>query len=886
MGSAIRQFLARLLTVFRRKRSDAGLDEEIRAHLDLLTADHVRLGMTPAAARAEARRDFGGVDLISEQYRDQRAFRWLETLLRDLRVGWRSMRRTPALTAVIVLTLGVAIGANTAIFGIVDAVLLKPLRYDGADRLVTIHEVLRNIRIYPQVPVNATHFERWRQSTRSFEDLAVLREINMNLTGSGDPERLNAGRVSANLFRMLGVRAQLGRTFLDEEDRAGRDRVVVLSDGFWRRRFAADPDVVGRRISLDDQPFVVVGVLPKDFWFPKLSLLYAIPLSAETPEIWKPLGLTDAERSPEGDYNFACLARLRRDVTPEQAIADLDHVQAAIDEGLTDPLGHQAAVVPLDRQLTSRSRAGLWMLFAASGVVLLIGCVNVASLLLGRVAARQRELAVRKAIGASRARLAAQMLTECSLLCGAAAGVAVGIAYAVTRLLAFAAPVDLPRIHDVSIDARMLLFAVAATMATTCVAGILPALRSAETSAGQLAGAVTPSRRTMRMRSMLVASEICLSTICLASAGLLLHSFERLMRVDRGFEAERLALVDLNLPPLRYTGVPATTTFVRTLLDRLTAAPGVISAGVVSQPPLAGVGGNNSLFVDGASFGPAEQPMVDTRPVDAGYFKTAGIPLERGRTFNDADGERFVGVISAVAAARIWPGQNPVGRRFHLGEPTLPAIEVVGVVGDVHGVSLSDPPSPTVYLPYWQRRFNRNHVTLAVKSAASAASASGLIRRTIHEIDPELPVPPARAMTDVVDASTASRRFQAEIVAIFALAAVLLVVLGTYGVISYSVAQRTHEIGIRPALGALRADIATSVLADALKVAVVGMAAGVPLAVAAAYLLRSLLFGVGPTDFTAIGGTCVTLVATALAAALMPAVRASRLDPLIALRQT
>jgi len=880
MKSAIR----RVLAMFRRRRSDAVLDDEIRTHLDLLAADLVRRGMTPDDARAAAWREFGGVDQMKEQYRDQRGFPWLETFLRDLRFGWRSMRRAPALTVVIVLTLGVAIGANTALFGIVDAVLLKPLRYDAADQLVTIHEVLQKMRMAPQAPVNATHFERWRRSTRSFEDIALLREINMNLTGSGEPERLSTGRVSANVFRMLGVRAQLGRTFLDEEDRPGQDRVVVLSDGFWRRRFAADPDVVGRRLTLDNQPFVVVGVLPGDFWFPKLSALYAIPVSAETPEIWKPLGLTDSERAPEGDYNFACIARLRRGITPAQAVADLNGVQAAIDEALPNPLGHRAAIVPLDRQVTSRSRAGLWMLFAASGVVLLIGCVNVASLLLGRVAARHRELAIRKAIGASRARLLAQMLTECGLISGTAPGAGVGIAYAVTRLLAFAAPVDVPRIHDVSIDTRMLLFAVAAAVATTCAAGILPALRSAETPAGQLAGIATPSRSTMRMRSMLVASEICLSTICLVSAVLLLHSFERLMHVDRGFEAEQLSLVDLNLPQLRYPDRSTTTTFVRMLVDRLSASPGVISAGVISQPPLAGVGGNNVVFLDGTSFGPAEQPIVDFRPVNAGYFKTAGIPLERGRLFDDVDGVRPVGVMSAAAAARIWPGEDPLGRRFHLGSPTLPSIEVVGIVGDVHGVSLSAPPSPTVYLPYWQRGFNRNRVTVAVKSAAAVASVSGVIQRAVREIDPELPVPPVRAMTDVVDASAASRRFQAEIVTIFALAAVVLVVLGTYGVISYSVTQRTHEIGIRLALGAGRAEVAGNVLARAMKVALGGLAAGIPLAVAAAYLLRSLLFGVTPTDFTAIAGTCVALVVTALAAALTPAVRASRLDPLIALR--
>jgi putative ABC transport system permease protein len=321
------------------------------------------------------------------------------------------------------------------------------------------------------------------------------------------------------------------------------------------------------------------------------------------------------------------------------------------------------------------------------------------------------------------------------------------------------------------------------------------------------------------------------------------------------------------------------------LLDRLGAAPGVVSAGVVSQPPLAGVGGNNAVFLDGVSFAPAQQPIVDQRQVNARYFETAGIRLERGRIFDDLDGDRLVSVISAAAAARLWPGQNPLGRRFHLGSPELPATEVIGVVGDVRGVSLSDPPTPTVYAPYWQRRFSRNRVSVVVKSAGGSASVSGVIQRAVRAIDPELPVPPARAMTDVVDASAASRRFQAEIVTVFALAAVLLVVLGTYGVISYSVAQRTHEIGIRLALGAVRADVAASVLAGAVKIALAGMAVGVPLAVATAYSLRSLLFGVTPIDVTSIAGTCAALLVTALAAASLPAVRASRLDPLIALRR-
>jgi predicted permease len=382
-----------------------------------------------------------------------------------------------------------------------------------------------------------------------------------------------------------------------------------------------------------------------------------------------------------------------------------------------------------------------------------------------------------------------------------------------------------------------------------------------------------------------VAAEISLSTMCLVAALLLLHGFARLMHVDKGFRSERVMLVDLNLTPQRYPDLAKSSAFVRAMLDAVASVPGIASAGVVSQPPLAGEGGNNLLFRDATATPLSQATTVDFRPSSARYFATMGVPLIRGRLFDEHDDTRRVAVISQSLAARVWPAADPIGRTFHLRSPDSPAIAVVGVVGDVRGISLSDAPTPTVYLPYWQRTFNRNRVTLALRTAADGPAADGDVRRLIHTIDPELPVPAFRSMMSVIDASTASRRFQRNLVLVFALLALLLVAVGTYGVVSYSVTQRTREIGIRVALGAVRGRVVGAVLADAMKVAGAGIVAGIPLAIAAAYSLRSLLFGVSPADAISIAGACAALGFTALAAALRPALRASRIEPMLALRQ-
>jgi predicted permease len=672
----MRPLLARVVALFRRGRLEAELADEIHAHLEFATRDNIAKGLVPDEARLAALRKFDGPAQVREAYRDRLGFPILESMWRDLRYVGRSLRRSPVFTLTVVLTLALGIGANTAIFSVVNAVILKPYGYPGADRLVVIHEVVRRIPLAPRLPVNAVHFQEWRDTTTSFEQLALLREISVNLTGSGEPERLTAGRVSASLFPMLGVHAQLGRTLLEEEDRAGRDRVVVLTDELWRRRFGADPGIIGRPITLDDQPYVVVGVLPADFRFPRLSDLYAISITATQPQLWKPFGLRDEERSPIGDYNYACVAKLRPGVTPGHAASELEVVQARIEERFRETLGLGAVVLPLGQQVTSRARMGLWLLLAASGAVLLIACVNVASLLLGRATTRKREFAIRRAIGATAGRLIAQLMAECGVLGFMAAVLGVSLAQWTTRAIGTLAPIDLPRVNEIRLDLRVLLFALATSALTAILMGVMPAWRSTQSDFVEAASGAgrtsTPGRSTMKVRSLLVAAEIGLSAVCLVAAGLFLRSFAQLMTADKGFDAERLMLVDLSLSPRRYPDLDSTSAFVRAMLEQLSIQPGVISTGVVSQAPLAGAGGNNSLLAEGVVASPAETPIVDFRPVNPGYFRTMGIPFRRGRIFDEGDRARPVALVSEATAIRAWPGENPIGKRFRLGGTQAP----------------------------------------------------------------------------------------------------------------------------------------------------------------------------------------------------------------------
>jgi len=807
----------------------------------------------------------------------------------DLRYALRTIRRNPGYSLIAIATLAFGIGANTAIFSVFDGILLRPLGYGDESHLVAIHEVVpRFAKLAPRIPVNAMHFQEWRKNVKAFEQLAMIGGMSVNLTGSGDPERLAAARVSATLFPMLHARTQLGRTFLEEEDQPGRDDVVVLSNDLWRRRFAADPNVVGRKILLDGRPYQVVGVLSAGFHFPKLNQLYAMTVAEERPELWKPFAVKPDELDEMGDFNYACIGRLRPGITRDRALAELNGTQAALASRLPEKVELLAALVPLQDQITSRSRTGLLLVLCAVGAVLLIGTVNIANLLLARAISRKRELAIRSAMGAGTWRLVRQTLVESLLLAGIGGAAGVMLAFGALRVILTRAPVDLPRLDEVHIDLRMLLFTAAISVLAGLLFGILPAWRLSRTDPQDAmrtaARGTTELHGSGRLRAILVGVEVGLSTLCLMAGGLLLRSFVKLLDVDRGFTAQQVVTVDLSLPGNRYPDQPQLVRFTRALLNSVRTLPAVVSAGVCNHLPLSGEGGNNLLSLEGTTVPFTERPLADIRVVNPEYFSTMGIALRQGRIFQEADRDQRLALVSALTAERLWPGQNPLGKRFKIGDPDGPFVEVAGVVGDVKGVSLDRSPSMTVYVPYWQRGTFGGGLSLAVKTAVEPAAVSSSIRSTIHQLDSELPVPAFRTMEQIVDESVAQRRFQMNLILLFGGAALALASLGIYGVVSYSVVMRTNEIGIRMALGAHTAVILRTVLLQAMAPVAAGLACGLVASLATGRLLSGLLYGVRTTDAATIAGVVVTLLTVALFAGLIPARRAARVDPMTALR--
>ena len=805
----------------------------------------------------------------------------------DLRIAWRAMRRNPGFSVVAIATLALAIGANTAIFTVVDAILLRPLGYGDESRLFVVHEVVPKFALLaPLVPVNAMHFLAWRKNVSGFEQVAMIGGISRNLTGSGEPHRLTGARVSPSLFPMLGARTQLGRTFLEEEDQPGRDNVVLLTDKLWRSRFAGDRNIVGRKILLDGQPYEVVGVLSPSFHFPRLNQLYAMKISDDQPEFWKPFAIKPDELEPLGDFNYICIARLRPGVTRSQALAQLEAAQAELARQAPEKIELHAALVPLQEQITSRSRRGLELMLLAVATVLMIGCVNIANLLLGRATSRKQELAIRSALGAGVRKLLQQMLAESFLLAAIGGALGIAVAYAGLRLILARAPLDLPRLDEIHLDGRVLVFTVAISVLAGLICGILPAWRFAHSQlllAMKAGSRTTEGRSAGRLRTVLIGVEVGLSTLCLIAGGLLLRSLVNLFEVDKGFAAEKVLIVNLSLPDSRYREHADRNRFMKSLLDFVQASPGVVSAGISNMLPLSGEGGNNLISLEGTTVPFPERPLADIRGVNPEYFQTLGIALREGKIFAESEGDHKVCEVSALAAERLWPGENPLGKRFKIGDPDGPFFEVAGVVADVRGVGLDRAPSLTVYVPYWQRR-TYNGPSLAVKTAVDPLSASSAIRNIIRRIDSELPVPRFETMEQVVDESVAQRRFQMNLLLVFALTALLLASLGIYGVVSYSVTLRTNEMGVRMAIGARASDILKMILRQAMTPIAIGACAGLVVALIVGRLFAGLLYGVAPADAVTIGSVLLILGAVGTVASLIPALRASRVNPVTALR--
>jgi predicted permease len=801
-----------------------------------------------------------------------------------MRYSLRLFLREPGFVAVVVLGLAVGIGANTAIFSVINSVLLRPLPYPGPERLLAVAEVVPRVsRLYPRLPANLNHFYQWRKRCSSFERLSAMQSLTLNFTGGEQPELLRAARVSANLFDVLGVQPQWGRTFREEEDPAGRDNVVILADSLWKRRFNADPAIIGSKIVLDGIPYQVVGILPPAFHFPGHGYFRRVSLDVET-EVFKPLGYRPQDLASEvGDFNYNVIGRLRSGIPLAKALSEFNLVQSDISKSLPGNMDLRGSLVSLQEELVGPIRSGLLVLMAAVGAVLLVLCVNLANLSLARAAGRARDTAIRAALGASRGRLALEMLSE-SLMLSLLGGVpGICVAYWGVRILVHAAPVNLPRLSEIDVDGRVLLFALLVSMATGLVFGLLPAFRTAGTQPFEAlkSGSRTSTEgiRGVRLRDALVGLEVALSAVLLITAGLLIGSFVRLINVDKGFEVERVLALNLALPSTRYSDNSQRSAFFQQVLSKAESLPGVTSAGIVSALPLQGeiwidlvgtVGDQRPIF---------ERPSVNVRFISPGYFKTMSIPLRDGRTFADGDRQRKVAIISHAVGESLWPGQNPVGRMMLHNESP---VEIVGVTPDIRSTSLDKEPVRMLYIPYWQRP--RLTASLLVRTAMDPLAIAQALRSAVWAVDSGVPVPEVKTMKQVMSDSVAQRRFQMVLVLVFAGSALALAGLGAFGVVSYSVTRRRTEMGIRMALGADAAAVRRLVLRQGMIPVFLGLISGIAAALALGQLLQNLLFRLSPRDPLTIGLVSLVLLAVTAAACFIPARRATRVDPVVALR--
>jgi putative ABC transport system permease protein len=806
----------------------------------------------------------------------------MDDLLRDLRYALRILLKNPGFSAIGILTLALGIGANTAIFSVVNGVLLRPLPFRDPGRLVIIAERTS----YPTISTSYENYLDWRDQSRSFESMEATRGTTITLTGAGEPERINARMATAGIFSMMGISAQAGRTFLPEEDKPNGAPVALLSHGLWQRRFGGSRDIIGKPITLDSQPYTVVGVLPSGFQIlqPADVFLPFTPWAKTLPEDrnWHP--------------GIFALARLKPGVSLEQARTEMVGITKRLEEQY--PLyntGKSADVVGLQDQLVQNSRPALLLLLAAVSFVLLIACVNVANLLLARAGARGREVAIRTAMGASRARMVRQLLTESVLLSAAGGAVGLLMAWAALGPLLRLAADSVPQGVPVGLDRWVLLFTAGVSLLTGMVFGIVPALRTVKhdlrESLNEGTRGTTAGPRQHRLRGALVAMEIALALLLLVGSGLLLRSFSRLQEISPGFQPDHLFVADLPLSQSTYSEPARRYEFFDRLVDRAKALPGVRSAAAASFLPVSGGGSVIHFNVKGR---PPKTPndfiAAGYRAISPGYFETLGAPLLQGRLFtaSDHEGAPPVVVINATMLKTFFNNENPLGKTMQLGampEQDVPWMQVVGVVGDVRpGLGLE--PQAEMYLPYRQADLVLPvfQLSIVLRTAGEPLLQAAALRSALAEIDPNQPLVKVRTMEENIATSVAQPRFRTWLIGIFAGIALILAAVGVYGVMSYTVTQRTNEIGVRVTLGAQRQEIYRIIVGEGLRFALLGVGVGLAAALALTRLLQSFLFGVSAYDPMTFAGVAILLILVALAASFFPARRATRVDPMVALR--
>ncbi|HLK65317.1 MAG TPA: ABC transporter permease [Bryobacteraceae bacterium] len=865
------------------------LDKELRFHLDAETAANLRSGLPPAEAHLAAIRRLGGVAQIQEECRDMRRTDYFENFVRDLRYAARNLARIPGFAVVIVLTLALSIGANSAIFSVIDGVLLRPLPYPQADRIVRI---FFSSRQYPKFALNPLDVRDFRERNRSFASLAAITRNDRQLSGEGRPERLSGFSVTAGYFRVLGISPARGRDFTTGDELPGRGKQAILSDRVWRSRFGADPNVVGRKIVLDAEPFTIVGVMPPGVKHPGNE--YHAVTDGETVDVWTPFTYS-ADLTSRGSHYMEGIARLKDGVTLAQAQADMDMQVSQLGREHPDNIkGWQPLLVPLYQELVGPSRRLLLVLLGAVGLVLLIACANAANLLLARATARQREIAVRAALGAARSRLVRQMLAESLLISLLGGCLGIGIAVEGVRVLASLLPPDFPRAHDIHVNFAVLAFTFGIALVTGLLFGLAPALQAARTDLQQTlresSRSSTASGRRLWLRNALVIGEVSLACVLLIGAGLMLRSFVNMLRSEPGFRPQHVLTASVALPAAKYKTKASLMEFYDRLNAQLKSLPGMRSAGSGSDLPWTGWDDNLGGFtIQGKDPATNDEHNARYHVASEDFFQTLGIPLVRGRwfTLHDNKDAPQVIIINRVAARLYWGSDDAaVGGRITFNDHPKESdwITVVGVVGDVKDHPNRATAEPGIWWPLLQEPFGFPTMSVAVRGEESAARVAEQVRSTVSSLDPDLAVADIRLMDEIAGASFSTPRFALFLVMLFAGLAVTLAAIGIYGVISYSVSQRTHEFGLRMALGAKPWHVVRQVMSQGVNLAFVGIAIGVASAMALGRVLSSLLYEVSARDPVTFTAVAVLALLVAAAACYVPARRATAADPMTALR--
>jgi putative ABC transport system permease protein len=865
--------------LFHKDRVDQEFSEEIQAYLDMLTEANIRKGHTPQEARRNALVEIGGVEQVQERVREIRMGQFIETAWRDIRFGARALVHSPIFSVVTVLSLALGIGANTAIFSVVNGLLLRPLPYPESERLVDVWHTppQQSFPGLDRFSVSPANYLDWKAQSTAFEQIAVYGYTGLSLSTSNDPLPLIGSTVSSDFFSVLRTNAMQGRTFTPDEEQPGRDQVVVISHGLWQRAFGANPNIIGQPVTLNSRSFTVVGIMPAGFQYPQEA------------ELWVPLAWDDKERQTRSIHDYIVIARLKQNVSLQQAQAEMSTISSRLEQQYPEENGGWGAVViPLREDLVGDIRTALLVLFCAVGFVLLIACANVANLMLARGANRQKEIAVRIALGAGRARLVRQLLTESVLL--AVTGGLLGLALAVWGSRMLVRLGGLPVSSDIGIDTWALGFTLLVSFVAGIIIGIGPALQFTKTSLSETlkqgAGRTGGSPMKQRTRKALVISEVALSLVLLIGAGLMIRSFWKLQNVDPGFNTSNALTMSVALTPIRYSEPHQQLAFIDRATEQMRAVPGVVSVGATSTIPLAGRGSTQPFTIEGRPAATiAEQPMAQTRYISPDYFSAIGIPLRQGRFFSDNDRDNSVPVIiiSEAMARRFWPGENPIGKRltpsFHIEQG---AREIVGVVGDIKSSGLDVDAAAMMYLPYKQAP--RPYISFVVRTASNPESMVQPVSKAIYSIDKEQALTDVQTMDQVLMQSLSGRRFNMTLLLTFAGVALLLAAVGVYGVMNYTVTLRRRELGIRMALGAETTDVLRLVLRQGLTLTLIGVGAGLISAYALTRLMASLLYGVTATDYLTFASVSAVLIAVGLAASYVPARRATKVDPTIALR--